>query len=235
MDSPSPSTAPIPSANTLQNLRKGIDSFIAEEQARQRAHQQGQQGTPPRSGTASASRVARQAAGAPGARSGGGSRPRTPDQRQGGPTSDPTSRELPPKGPDPVEFEQPEFVIGDEDGGSRSSTPANAPSRTGTPNPGQAAARAKELVVDKVESEQGAEDGEGVEAREEGKAGKEVELPADVRSKLRKLDRMESRYSGTWQLCRTRLFSLIVDRTPQVLSRRAQPRLSGGDLRSGPP
>ena len=91
------------------------------------------------------------------------------------------------KGPDPADFE-PEFVIGDTD----------TPSRSGTPRP----THEKEQTGSSEASTDGV--GEGSDEQSKGKAnndeGAPIELPTDVRVKLRKLDKLESKYHGSWRI-----------------------------------
>ncbi|KAL6718309.1 Golgin imh1 [Lecanora helva] len=86
------------------------------------------------------------------------------------------------KGPDPSEFE-PEFVIEDEEH-SRSRTPKPNPERDGDPPKDQK----NEIARD----EGNHESGESVASVEESK--ELSELPTDVQVKLRKLEKLESRY-----------------------------------------
>lgn len=92
----------------------------------------------------------------------------------------------PARSPDPTEFEA-EFAIGDDDSSSRSATPRQDGSTT---------------------QESGAQ-GNNADTKQSGEsAGKEAapdaeprpapssELPADVRSRLRRLDKLESKYQG---------------------------------------
>jgi hypothetical protein len=94
----------------------------------------------------------------------------------------------PVRGPDPKEFEA-EFTIGDDDESSRSGTP-----QTDTPE------TASEVSASKGEGEM--VDGKPAETPEK-EMGQETEtketppvLPPDVRAKLRRLDKLESRYQG---------------------------------------
>lgn len=95
------------------------------------------------------------------------------------------------RGPDPSEFEN-AFVIEDESG---------EPSRVGTPAPGE---EKTGTMADKIPPTATA--GEGSEA-DKGKetqgptdvdlpAPAPAELPADVRARLRKLEKMETKYQG---------------------------------------
>lgn len=87
------------------------------------------------------------------------------------------------KGPDPAEFE-PEFVVGDLDVPSRSGTPRPALTRSESATK-QAAEPKEDLRDDGEKSEKTAPDNV-VETPQE--------LPTDVRVKLRKLEKLESRY-----------------------------------------
>jgi hypothetical protein len=98
------------------------------------------------------------------------------------------------RGPDPTEFE-PEFAIGDDDAStlvSRSSTPK--------PESTEASDNAKgEKSVEKSGEAEGAADNtvngkDNAPAKESGQPS--AELPPEVRAKLRKLNKLESRYQG---------------------------------------
>lgn len=92
----------------------------------------------------------------------------------------------PVKGPDPADFE-PEFVI-DDDEASRTGTP-----RSGTPRP--AGDRNGTTAAGKSTQEDATlETGEA--AADEPRSSSD--LPTDVRVKLRKLEKLESRYHGEW-------------------------------------
>lgn len=90
------------------------------------------------------------------------------------------------KGPDPSEFEG-AFVIEDD---------SEEPSRVGTPAvpDTMSETRAGEITT----TLSGAEISEAPEGKNEDPGPKPlpVELPADVRARLRKLDKLESRYQG---------------------------------------
>lgn len=91
--------------------------------------------------------------------------------------------DTPGRGPDPAEFE-PEFVIGEDD----------APSRVGTP---MLAEQKRQLPSES--GNDGTLDGSEPPAQERA-TSKEVptsDLPTDVRVKLRKLDKLESKYHGS--------------------------------------
>ena len=79
------------------------------------------------------------------------------------------------KGPDPSEFD-PEFVVGDED---------DSPSRTGTPRP-----KEKTQSADSNDKE----DEQKMDTDE--KPEKAPELPPEVHTRLRKLDKLEPKYTG---------------------------------------
>lgn len=85
------------------------------------------------------------------------------------------------KGPDPSEFE-PEFVIGEDD---------EQPSRSGTPRPKEKA----EATEAATGSDKGKED-DGRAADAEEKAPSPSELPSEVQTRLRKLDKLEPKYTG---------------------------------------
>ena len=156
-------------------MKGAIDSRIAEEQARQRASQS----SPSRSSSDARRSLPRTASPAKrGLRKG-------QERNDGGPLQ---------KGPDPSEFDA-DLAIDDE----------SLPSGTGTPNPpagsngefeGGQAAREKPAVM-----ANGADEAEDWKPPVQG--GKQddgqpapPELPMDVRVKLRKLEKLESRYQG---------------------------------------
>ena len=86
------------------------------------------------------------------------------------------------KGPDPSAFE-PEFVIDDDD-----------LSRSGTPKP----AADPEAVREKPNQDPPTEnDSASPHGAQEESPQRSTELPTEVRVKLRKLDKLESRYHGT--------------------------------------
>ena len=155
----------------LQRIKGAIDSRIAEEQARQRASQS----SPSRSNSGARKPPSRSAS--PAVRA---ARNRQVESKGGDPAQ---------KGPDPKEFE-PDFVIDDEDLPSRSVTPRPTPEKSGEVTSG-------ETTVDKALSVNG-----GQQAKEKGSGDGSpapapvVELPTDVRVKLRKLEKLEARYHG---------------------------------------
>jgi len=82
------------------------------------------------------------------------------------------------KGPDPSEFD-PEFVIGEDD---------EQPSRTGTPRP-----KEKAEAVETVSEEKGEDESKGAD----GEAKPQTpEIPPETQARLRKLDKLEPKYSG---------------------------------------
>ena len=89
---------------------------------------------------------------------------------------------MPPgKGPDPSEFD-PDFVIGEED----------APSRSITPRP-----KEKANATDSTEGEEkDKEDGKEQSTAEEEKPDSQPEIPPEIQTRLRKLDKLEPKYSG---------------------------------------
>ena len=89
------------------------------------------------------------------------------------------------RGPDPADFEA-EFVIEDEEL-SRAGTPKPAANGNGKDRAEDAAATRSAVVKDEQENLS-----KEVESTPQG-----VELPTDVRVKLRKLDKLEGRYQGT--------------------------------------
>ena len=91
------------------------------------------------------------------------------------------------RGPDPAEFD-PEFVVGDED----------VPSRAGTPRPTQSKSEVNmegESVKEKAIAAD-ANGGLGEGELKDGVGSVVPELPTNVRVKLRKLEKLESRYQG---------------------------------------
>ncbi|KAJ5281957.1 hypothetical protein N7478_007329 [Penicillium angulare] len=171
----------------VKRLRDAIDSRIAEEQARQKSAQDNI------------------------TRSNSSRRPpsSSPGQRPRGQRNAST----PVRGPDPKEFEA-EFTIGDDDASSRSGTP-----RVDTPDPASevtssAGDRAEETETAPSTTDVSEDTTENTEKTDNSdKSDKEkepassaaaadaesnkpaaTELPADVRAKLRRLDKLESRY-----------------------------------------
>ena len=151
---------------SVQRLKGAIDSRIAEEQARQRLSN----ASPARS----VSTTERSS-----------SRNISPSKRISRQARGRQDGESLAKGPDPSEFE-PEFVIEDDEQ-SRSGTPKPAIERDGNPATGQ---KAKEAV----RGESSNESGETTALIEEPRNSSDV--PTDIRVKLRKLEKLESRYSG---------------------------------------
>ena len=151
-------------------MKASIDSRIAEEQAKQKAAaHEASSPSRPSSGTRRSS-----------------SRRTSPSKRQGRPRLlDQNDRDIVAGGPDPSDFE-PEFVIGEDDFESRAATPlpkekvsqADSDGVEESKPPAEASAEAREKQV-------------------EPKSSSMSELPTDVRVKLRKLDKLESRYQGT--------------------------------------
>ena len=153
-----------------QRLKGAIDSRIAEEQARQRLSQS----SPSRSVSG-----ARRPAG----------RDESPSKRP--PRTGPRGRkdgEPSGQSPDPSDFE-PEFVVGDDDGPSRSSTPRPTESKPAD------AEKTSPTELPMNARRDGPEESVPSE-KVEMKDSTGVELPTDVRVKLRKLDKLESKYHG---------------------------------------
>ncbi|KAL9586341.1 MAG: hypothetical protein Q9212_000959 [Teloschistes hypoglaucus] len=149
----------------FQRLKGAIDSRIAEEQARQRSNL-----TSPPPGSDPRRPI---------------SRPQSPAQRVRRPNAPSRPNgETSGRGPDPSEFE-PESVIDDLDVPGESTVPRPAPPRTDS---------ATEDVVRPLSD--GARDNEDGQMKAQPDAAPVVsqELPNDVRMKLRKLDKLESRY-----------------------------------------
>lgn len=154
----------------VQRLKGAIDSRIAEEQARQRqAAQQSQGQHPARSSSLRRSNS--------NALSPAGRRPRTPD----------LSGDKPPvRGPDPAEFD-PDVVVG-EDELSRSTTPRP---------PNDKDDSAQQQSTENGDAAKG--DKEDAEAARDAKSAASTasnELPTEVRVRLRKLEKLEPKYSG---------------------------------------
>ncbi|KAJ5378150.1 uncharacterized protein N7496_005559 [Penicillium cataractarum] len=160
-----------PAAVMFQRLRDAIDSRIAEEQARQKSAQE----------NISRSNSARRPPNSslsPGQRS----RPR----RNTG---------TPVRGPDPKEFEA-EFAIGDDEDSSRSATP-----RLETPDDAAEGAtpaeteRSEDGEKSKTKAPAADTSGKETPSAEKAPASQTTsELPAEVRGKLRRLDKLEARY-----------------------------------------
>ncbi|KAL8948171.1 MAG: hypothetical protein Q9222_005622 [Ikaeria aurantiellina] len=148
----------------FQRLKGAIDSRIAEEQARQRSTLIS---PPPNAPRKSSSRTASPSKRA--VRSNASS-------RLNGETSG--------KGPDPSDFE-PDFAIDDSDIPSRSGTPRPVPTKPESPSKGTS-----------EESASGSGNGEEKpdKALPDGPPGTSQDLPTDIRVKLRKLEKLESRY-----------------------------------------
>ena len=172
-------------------LDSAIDSRIAEEQAKQR----NSQSSPSRSNSSTKKPTSRAASPAV----------RAARNRQ----LQSKGTEVPPRGPDPKDFE-PEFVIDDED----------TPSRSSTPKPTQI----RNEVVRAVEQDAEralAQDG-GLQATDEKSAETAAptvaqELPTDVRVKLRKLEKLESRYQGVYSFTRRLLIADLTSRAIEVV------------------
>ncbi|MCJ1439000.1 hypothetical protein MMC27_008390 [Xylographa pallens] len=154
----------------LKGAINNIDSRIAEEQARQRNAQQ----LPARSNSGARRPSSRSRTSSPAVRS---ARIRPSESRSG---------DIPEKGPDPREFE-PEFVIEDGDVISRAGTPKQVHVKDGEAQSGETAAE-KPAAADMEPQPE--------ENRDSEKAPQEaaLEVSTDVRVKLRKLERLESRY-----------------------------------------
>jgi hypothetical protein len=169
---PRPILTSLPAA--YQRLRDAIDSRIAEEQARQKSAQD----------NISRSNSARRP---PNSNLSPGQRYR-PRRNTGTPV----------RGPDPKEFEA-EFAIGDDEDSSRSATPRletpEDPSETSNPTETQ---RSEDGDKSKTKAPVGETPGkEGASVVEKAPTSQPTtELPAEVRGKLRRLDKLETRYHG---------------------------------------
>jgi hypothetical protein len=91
------------------------------------------------------------------------------------------------KGPDPSEFD-PEFVVGEEE---------DQPSRAGTPRPKEKAQPA-EASTENGAGNKGEEEGPTAEVEE--KAEQPPEIPPEIKLRLRKLDKLEPKYTGEYIL-----------------------------------
>ncbi|KAL8804761.1 MAG: hypothetical protein Q9182_002353 [Xanthomendoza sp. 2 TL-2023] len=149
----------------FQRLKGAIDSRIAEEQARQRSALT----SPPPSNVRKPSSRAE----SPATRTAR----QNASKRQNGETSG--------KGPDPSEFE-PEFVVDDSD----------VPSRSNTPRPVMTTSESSTLEPSR-ETTGEARDGKdrAEKASPDAPLATPQELPTDVRVKLRKMEKLESRYN----------------------------------------
>ncbi|OQV10479.1 hypothetical protein CLAIMM_14470 [Cladophialophora immunda] len=169
----------------FQRLKGVIDSHIAEEQARQRQAANSAQAarTPPK----------RRPQAQNGSRQRAGSRLR---EQQSDASTD--------RGPDPSEFE-PEFAIGDDE--------SAVPSRAATPRP-EGTGKEKEQVKEKdIPASEDALDTQSLAEFADNKVSdangtattslRPQDLPTDVRVKLRRLDRMESKYTELLKAYRT--------------------------------
>lgn len=121
------------------------------------------------------------------------------------------------KGPDPSEFD-PEFVIGEDD---------DQPSRTGTPRP-----KEKGETADTASSAGKEKEGEGQDASTDEKANSPTEIPPEVQVRLRKLDKLEPKYSGMW----SQLLTLYLSNNSQnCYARTASPTLVSALLKPSRP
>ena len=87
------------------------------------------------------------------------------------------------KGPDPSEFD-PEFVIGEEE---------EQPSRSSTPRPKEKAETTDSIAGNGKEKEK---EDDGQIAAADRKASPPPEITPEVQVRLRKLDKLEPKYSG---------------------------------------
>lgn len=112
------------------------------------------------------------------------SRNESPASRAGRKTVDVSNE---PRGPDPSEFES-AFVIDDEEP-SQVGTPVPPSDETSPGKEGQNAISDSEKTTNSTENT-------GEKPAEGPKAPASTELPLEVRQKLRKLEKLESRYQG---------------------------------------
>ena len=158
-------------SDTEQRLKGALDARIAEEQARQQAVHSSLS-IPARSDSRTRS-VAK--------------RSDSPAKRSSRPPPQSRKTEGTIKEPEPFEFE-PEFAIADDDSASRNSTPLPPQAnREHSASYGSAKEAQKEEVG-----------GTRSHDRSEADGFANDELPTDVRVKLRRLDKLESRYHGGW-------------------------------------
>ena len=161
-----PSTLHHRHADKTQRIRGAIDARIAEEQARQKA-------TSP-SGTPRSSSTTRRS----------NSRNLSPSKRTARSKDGDSSKAAPAgKGPDPSEFD-PEFVGGEED---------DPPSRAGTPRPKE---KAQPAEVNAENGDGKKEEEEGPTAEVEVKPEQPPELPREIQLRLRRLDKLDPKYTG---------------------------------------
>jgi len=156
----------LPISNNSQRIKGAIDSRIAEEQAKAKA---------------AAALPARTASTA---RRSASLRNESPSKRS---RARPKDVDDSARGPDPSVFER-AFVIEDD---------SEEPSRSGTP----AIPETKSEVIEEkgaTAETTGADEGEVVNEKAEilPNPATKTELPPDLRSKLRKLDKLEARYQG---------------------------------------
>ena len=163
-----PYRAPPSLLTRTQRLKGAIDSRIAEEQARQRT----QHDSPSRSNSRTQKSTARTV-----------SSNRRAVRSEGRESKD---GESPTKGPDPSEFE-PDFIVGSD----------STPSRSTTPRPLQGNGENATTNGTPAEAPPGSNDKETREEdAEKYTIAASPELPTDVRLKLRKLEKLESKYYG---------------------------------------
>lgn len=150
-------------------MKGNLDSFLDSKIAEEQAKQRASTGSPSN----------RPSNGAPARRTGARTdSPKRPVNRDGD-----AGKAAPAKGPDPSEF-----IIEDEEAPSRVPTPKPPVKETNEPS-----ADATEPQVDKDETTASSDAPTQEKAAELKPPG---ELPQDVRQKLRKLEKLESRYHG---------------------------------------
>lgn len=163
-------------------LKEAIDSRMAEEQARHRASQQ------PASTQSSTSRR-------------GTPRPSSPVKRPSRPRAQSSEALQQGKGPDPAEFEPPEFVIGDDDGASKAQT-------SGSTAEGMANDMAGEEQPRAIRSPAKA-DPKDQNGQPNSSAGSEISQ--DVQARLRRLEFLESKYQrllGSYRTAHARVTTI---------------------------
>lgn len=152
----------------MQRIKGALDARIAEEQARQRA-----------SGSA--------------ARPRSGSTPKRSNSRNLSPSKRPANGESPSKAATGKGIDPAEFVIGDDE---------DQPSRTATPRPKEQAEGAEASVSDDKAGKNGEAEKETKDGEEQGEPAEKQppapEMSPETKARLRKLDKMEPKYSGEW-------------------------------------
>ncbi len=111
------------------------------------------------------------------------------------------------RGPDPSEFENAFVIEDDSEEPSRAGTPAIGEEKTAAMAEGNATRDARAL----------GENSEKVGEKAVEAPPKAPELPTEVRTKLRKLEKLESKYQGGFVCSPRRVESADICRTPTIL------------------